>query len=88
MLYNKGAICPLLYNKEVIPLSKKKIKKLYKWIKPCCQSACHTAIGVLSSAVLIDNVNWQFVLSTTTLSFLVAVLTKYSTGTVDVKKEV
>ncbi len=59
---------------------KKVIKKVYKWVKPCVQSACHTAVGVLGSAVLLDDVNWTFVLSTTTLSFLVAVLTKYADG--------
>ena len=61
----------------VIPLSKKKIRKLYKWLKPCLQSACHTAIGVLGSAVVIEDVNWHFIVSTTVLAFLVAVLTKY-----------
>lgn len=59
---------------------KKVVKKIYKWIKPCAQSACHTAVGVLGSAVLLDDVNWTFVLSTTALSFLVAVLTKYADG--------
>ena len=65
----------------------KKIKKLYKWLKPCVQSACHTAVGVLGSAVLFEEVNWGFVLSTTTLSFIVAVLTKYADTDEDAKKK-
>ena len=63
----------------------KKLKKLYKWIKPCCQSACHTAIGVLGSAVVMEEVDWKFVLSTTTLSFFVAVMTKYADGSETLK---
>ncbi len=65
----------------------KKLKKIYKWVKPCVQSACHTAVGVLGSAVLFEDVNWHFVLSTTTLSFFVAVLTKYGDDAEDVKKK-
>ena len=65
----------------------KKLKKIYKWVKPCVQSACHTAVGVLGSAVLFEDVNWHFVLSTTTLSFFVAVLTKYGDAAEEVKKK-
>ena len=66
---------------------KNKIKKIYKWLKPCTQSACHTAIGVLGSAVLFEEVNWNFVLSTTTLAFIVAVLTKYADDNEEIKKK-
>lgn len=65
---------------------RKKIRKLYKWLKPCIQSACHTAIGVLGSAVLFEEVDWRFVLSTTTLAFIVAVLTKYADGDEEEKR--
>ena len=65
----------------------KKLKKLYKWLKPCVQSACHTAVGVLGSATLFETVDWHFIFSTTTLAFFVAVLTKYSDASEAIKKK-
>ena len=57
---------------------KKKLKKIYLWLKPAIQTGAHTAVGTLASAVLLEEVNLHFVLSSSVLSFIIAVLNKYA----------
>lgn len=57
---------------------KKKLKKIYLWLKPAIQTGAHTAVGTLASAVLLEEINLHFVVSSSVLSFIVAVLNKYA----------
>lgn len=66
---------------------KKKLKKIYLWLKPAIQTGAHTAVGTLASAVLIEEVDLHFVVSSSALAFIIAVLTKYADDSSSKEKE-